>query len=294
MSVADTTVCAMAPLPPQIAWVAAAWQEEVKRKLNATPSQGSQHSGSEQVVLDGASGMPRRASNASTSTSSESPRIQWPVMSPVSVTPEHTPRFESLPIGSEALSGLSSVPSTPEFSPRELPSQPQMAGMKLFSTRSPSQVQQNCPIQDMGGNQSVSQEVPPAWYRVAYCGGISVREAPDVESQCTGTSFKCGDVFAVLDKVVGIDQRIYLKLANQYGWVFDDSMLFPEDPSVLQLQPSQGQDTFCSNLSFLATNPKGSDKQEQQQQEQQQQLQQQQRRQLRHRLRLLRRQRPMN
>jgi hypothetical protein len=42
-------------------------------------------------------------------------------------------------------------------------------------------------------------------------------------------------VFGVSESFLGGDQRIYLRLADGRGWVFDDSLLVPSDPSVMKL-----------------------------------------------------------
>lgn len=81
----------------------------------------------------------------------------------------------------------------------------------------------------------VPSQVPVAWYRVAFCGGISVRIAPDVDAPRTGLTLPCHQVFAVAETVLGNDQRLYLRLMDGRGWVFDDIMLVPEDPAVLRV-----------------------------------------------------------
>jgi len=83
------------------------------------------------------------------------------------------------------------------------------------------------------------------WYQVAFCGGISVRVAPDVDSPRTGMTLPCSDVFAVSETILGNDRRIYLKLSDGRGWVFDDSMLIPDDCSVVMIQPPPAHAAFC-------------------------------------------------
>ena len=38
---------------------------------------------------------------------------------------------------------------------------------------------------------------------------------------------------AVAEEILGADGRVYLRLADGRGWAFDDSALFPHDPSVV-------------------------------------------------------------
>lgn len=40
---------------------------------------------------------------------------------------------------------------------------------------------------------------------------------------------------AVAEEILGADGRVYLRLADGRGWAFDDSALFPHDPSVVCL-----------------------------------------------------------
>jgi hypothetical protein len=42
------------------------------------------------------------------------------------------------------------------------------------------------------------------------------------------------EVFAVCQRVQGMDSRVYLLLADGRGWAFDDSALLPHDPSVIR------------------------------------------------------------
>eukprot|EP00929_Paragymnodinium_shiwhaense_P022305 TRINITY_DN14283_c0_g1_i1.p1 TRINITY_DN14283_c0_g1~~TRINITY_DN14283_c0_g1_i1.p1 ORF type:complete len:613 (+),score=119.27 TRINITY_DN14283_c0_g1_i1:64-1902(+) len=77
----------------------------------------------------------------------------------------------------------------------------------------------------------------PLWYRVAFIGGISVREAPDAVAPTTGQTLPFGEVFGVAERVPGVDHRLYLRLASGQGWVFDDAALYPEDPAVVEMSP---------------------------------------------------------
>lgn len=85
------------------------------------------------------------------------------------------------------------------------------------------------------GQNGMQMGNPVDWYRVAFIGGISVRAAPDANAPCTGLTLPCEEVFAVSESFLGVDQRIYLRLQDGSGWVFDDIHLVPEDPSVARL-----------------------------------------------------------
>jgi len=68
----------------------------------------------------------------------------------------------------------------------------------------------------------------------------------------------CNEVFGVAETVLGEDRRVYLKLADGRGWVFDDRMLFPDDCSVVMIPPPQfSQQVAPSNPSPFAA-PQGS------------------------------------
>lgn len=64
--------------------------------------------------------------------------------------------------------------------------------------------------------------------------------APDYDAQRTGLVLPQYEVFTVSHQLAGADGRNYLCLADGQGWVFDDSALVPDDPSVIQL-PYIGQ-----------------------------------------------------
>merc|ERR1719326_796137 len=85
--------------------------------------------------------------------------------------------------------------------------------------------------------QQAASSAPPFWYRVAFIGGISVREAPDAVALVTGLTLPCNEVFGVSERLQGVDHRVYLRLATGLGWVFDDAALYPDDPAVLELPP---------------------------------------------------------
>jgi len=71
------------------------------------------------------------------------------------------------------------------------------------------------------------------WYRVSFLGGIALRTAPNIESCCTGWMLRHNDVFEVCESILGMDGRVYLLLADGRGWAFDDSALFPHEPSIV-------------------------------------------------------------
>lgn len=75
------------------------------------------------------------------------------------------------------------------------------------------------------------QDVPISWFRVAYLGGISLRSKPSFDSPQTGLTLQRDQVMAVAEELSGSDGRVYLRLCDGSGWAFDDSALFPEDPS---------------------------------------------------------------
>lgn len=73
------------------------------------------------------------------------------------------------------------------------------------------------------------------WYRVAFRGGVDVRFGPDVNSQKVGFTLAHNEIFSVCETVQGVtpdDLRVYLRLSDGRGWVFDDSAIYPQDPSV--------------------------------------------------------------
>merc|ERR1719491_111639 len=98
------------------------------------------------------------------------------------------------------------------------------------------------------------------WYRVAFVGGVDLRHGPSVEAPRTGEMLCQNATLASAEEILGADQRVYLKLADGRGWAFDDSALFPHDPSVVR--------GFWQPVSLVPP-------QEQQQQQPPQQLQQQ-------------------
>jgi len=72
------------------------------------------------------------------------------------------------------------------------------------------------------------------WYRVAFVGGVDLRHGPSVEAPRTGEMLCQNATFAAAEELLGADGRVYLRLADGRGWAFDDSALFPHDPSVMR------------------------------------------------------------
>merc|ERR1719359_270939 len=72
------------------------------------------------------------------------------------------------------------------------------------------------------------------WYRVAFSGGVDLRQGPSVEAPKTGETLCMNATFAAAEELLGQDCRVYLRLADGRGWAFDDSALFAHDPSVIR------------------------------------------------------------
>merc|ERR1719343_1304777 len=100
-----------------------------------------------------------------------------------------------------------------------------------------------------------------AWYRVAFVGGVDLRHGPSVEAPRTGEMLCQNATFAAAEELLGADGRVYLRLADGRGWAFDDTALFPHDPSVVR--------GFWQPVSLVP--PNQSQQQQPQQQPQQQQ-----------------------
>lgn len=86
------------------------------------------------------------------------------------------------------------------------------------------------------------------WYRVSFLGGVDLRHGPSVEAPRVGETLCQNATFAAAEELLGADGRFYLRLADGRGWAFDDSALFPHDPSVVRgywqpvcLAPAQTQ-----------------------------------------------------
>jgi len=78
--------------------------------------------------------------------------------------------------------------------------------------------------------------MPPTanWYIVSYLGGIEVRQEPHFDAPRTGALFNQNEVIPICEEIDGGDGRIYLRLMDGSGWIFDDSQLMPQDPSVIR------------------------------------------------------------
>ncbi|CAK9071806.1 unnamed protein product [Durusdinium trenchii] len=63
--------------------------------------------------------------------------------------------------------------------------------------------------------------------------GIGIRDEPDVDGPRTGEDLIRGSVFEAADLVQ--EDLTYLHLADQRGWVFDNSIFEPENPCVVNL-----------------------------------------------------------
>jgi hypothetical protein len=75
-----------------------------------------------------------------------------------------------------------------------------------------------------------------SFFRVAYQGAVHVRTAPSFDALFSGSTLVYNEIFAVSEEVPAADGRIYLRLADGRGWVFDDSGLLPHSPSVVRGQ----------------------------------------------------------
>lgn len=85
------------------------------------------------------------------------------------------------------------------------------------------------------GQQALGAAVVPAGRRRIYrvtTAGLGVRVSPDVNAARTGAILRRGDIFEASVVAPGVDGRVYLKIAGARGWVFDDSAVDFNDPSV--------------------------------------------------------------
>jgi len=63
--------------------------------------------------------------------------------------------------------------------------------------------------------------------------GIAIRADPgSVSNPRIGAKVEGKGIFKVSDALMGSDQRMYVKLADNRGWIFDDSSLVPKNPTV--------------------------------------------------------------
>merc|ERR1712054_702142 len=99
-----------------------------------------------------------------------------------------------------------------------------------------------------------------ALFRVAYMGGVALRQGPYFDGVRTGAMLMHNEVFQVSEEVQGSDGRLYLRLADGRGWAFDDSALMPHDPSVIRgcwapLSTPSTQSTFASTPASTVWEP---------------------------------------
>lgn len=114
--------------------------------------------------------------------------------------------------------------------------------------------------------QYCTTDAGPWQYKVLYAGGVAVRDSSSVEALKTGEVLARGEKIVVIERIFppGVqdvrrlmeeqpseradrlraeldkegssaprrDLRIYLRVADGKGWVFDDSLVHPEDPTV--------------------------------------------------------------
>merc|ERR1719494_219355 len=63
--------------------------------------------------------------------------------------------------------------------------------------------------------------------------GIAIRAEPgSVSNPRIGSKVEGKERFIVSDALMGSDQRMYVRLADNRGWIFDDSSLVPKNPTV--------------------------------------------------------------
>mmetsp|Transcript_51113 Transcript_51113/g.147470 ORF Transcript_51113/g.147470 Transcript_51113/m.147470 type:complete len:455 (-) Transcript_51113:6-1370(-) len=65
---------------------------------------------------------------------------------------------------------------------------------------------------------------------------VAVRKQPDAGGPRTGEILRSGTTVTVVEALTGDDGRVYLRLAQDRGWLFDDAALYPEDPAVKLLR----------------------------------------------------------
>lgn len=95
---------------------------------------------------------------------------------------------------------------------------------------------QQPPMQHHGQQPAATDASSPiAVYRVIFQGGIHLCRGPSMELGRTGHTLKCGDNFTVAEILDGHDSRKWLRLADGRGWAFDDTAVFPKEPSVDRL-----------------------------------------------------------
>merc|ERR1712232_1432997 len=66
-----------------------------------------------------------------------------------------------------------------------------------------------------------SQGSPSVVWRCTYAGGVRIRTTPEVNGAMTGDTVKDGEIFQVSEERKDDDGMIYLKLADNRGWVIE-------------------------------------------------------------------------
>lgn len=99
-----------------------------------------------------------------------------------------------------------------------------------------------------------------ALFRVAYQGGVALRQGPFFDGGRTGAMLVHNEIFQVSEEVQGSDGRLYMRLADGRGWAFDDSALMPHDPSVIRgcwapLSNTNMQSTYASTPASTVWEP---------------------------------------
>eukprot|EP00931_Biecheleriopsis_adriatica_P103565 TRINITY_DN78378_c0_g1_i1.p1 TRINITY_DN78378_c0_g1~~TRINITY_DN78378_c0_g1_i1.p1 ORF type:complete len:376 (-),score=58.77 TRINITY_DN78378_c0_g1_i1:116-1243(-) len=74
-------------------------------------------------------------------------------------------------------------------------------------------------------------------FRVAYLGGVEVRAAPSNQAPLTGAVLQHNEVVEVSEELPTTSGLVHLRLADGRGWVFDDSAVLPDDPSMVRQSP---------------------------------------------------------
>merc|ERR1712070_1120669 len=149
---------------------------------------------------------------------------------------------ESCPATPRSIRRSISIPSTPELPVREPSPVCSDAAANFFHHHLPAE--SSSPVGHSPPEVTQMMPTPPfmrasscSWYCVAFISGIDIRAEPHVDGRRTGVILQRGVVFAVSESLMGYDGRVYLRLADGRGWVFDDTALIPEDPSVVKVSP---------------------------------------------------------
>jgi len=141
--------------------------------------------------------------------------------------------------------GLSTIQEVPMSHSGSVPDLPQQAVMnfEVNDTLSslcaePVPVLPPACMQHGIGTVEYAQQQNLTWFVVCYAGspGAFLRHGPDLQAECTGITLLKNEVFSVDQHIASPDGRIYLHLADGRGWAFDDSVLAPEDPSVVRME----------------------------------------------------------